>query len=576
MNKIIVNYIRVSDSSQAANGSGLDNQRHINNQAIERLMEKDDYVRLDDIVEAGVSAYRGANLQEILTSARNGAYPEGSVVVMFDMTRFSREEFFDAATKIREIALSGLLIHFSTTGQTISPEDVSDFGRFVGIQAQAEAANKESRSRAERTIASYQKRVANGEVVAVGNLPNWISKVYDTSHTPPKIVGFEVIPKRGEVIRKIFEMYNDGKGANSIVRWLNENEAVWMEHHKRVAAHKNTRKIRSVWNESYVTRLLTDYRLIGRRVFNVGKDNESQVDDYYPITVPKGVFYQALEIRKTRTTTPSMRKYPPVIYMGITFCGYCGSRFVVQQQKNKSASIRCSGHAKGESVCFGGSSRARFLEQVLIELCKDKVNYDLIFKGNVIDVGSLQVKQADLTSEIDLLQPKLDKLLDLLLDGVITKETFVLRKENIEENISKLKQDLVKVKSEVEAATHLETTEEVEFLELLNQVKHSEIPTDTRLKLKSMLPKFIKRIDVYRYGSSIKTDEQWEDFKRNFDDDELTTHIEGMQKPTFKDKEKLTYNIIFNTGESRAVWFSTKEKRWTYTATIDGFIKNSG
>jgi DNA invertase Pin-like site-specific DNA recombinase len=109
MIKIIVSYCRVSATEQSTSGNGLDNQKHINDQAISKLMPNVEYTWLEDIVEVG-NTFKGNNLGDILKNAKT--YSDDSIIVMFDQTRFSRTDFFDALTKMREIVSSGLMIHF--------------------------------------------------------------------------------------------------------------------------------------------------------------------------------------------------------------------------------------------------------------------------------------------------------------------------------------------------------------------------------------------------------------------------------------------------------------------------------
>ena len=223
MNKIILAYCRVSTSEQSTDGAGLDNQKHVNNQAIERLQSTDSFIRAEDIVEIG-SAYKGNNLLTIIENAKAGSYPKGSVIVMFDQTRFSRTDFLDSANKMKELLDTGVVVHYSSSNETLTSEKLEDFGGFISMLAKAEAANKESKSRSDRTLASYANKIANNEIVAVGKLPNWIRKVYDTSGSKPKIVAFEVTPERKKVMETIFEKYIEEK--NRVSGFFIEKEKI--------------------------------------------------------------------------------------------------------------------------------------------------------------------------------------------------------------------------------------------------------------------------------------------------------------------------------------------------------------
>ena len=106
MNKIILSYCRVFTGEQSTDGADLDNQKHVNNIAINRLQAIDNYIRLEDIVAVG-SAYKGNNLLTIIDNAKAGLYPRYSIIVMFDQTSISRTDFLDSANKMKELLDTG-------------------------------------------------------------------------------------------------------------------------------------------------------------------------------------------------------------------------------------------------------------------------------------------------------------------------------------------------------------------------------------------------------------------------------------------------------------------------------------
>ncbi len=315
MSKIIFQYCRVSTTEQSTDGKGIDNQKMVNEKVISELMAQDStLIRAEDIIETG-SAFSGNNFSEVLEKFESGKIPKESIVVMFDKTRFSREDSLDAVYKLRDLARRGLRFYFSGERRLVDKNNISSFSDYIHHLMTSATANEESKNRRERTLASYNRKIQAGELVNMGAIPNWIRKIYEQG----KIIGIEAIPERVKVIQQMFELYLEGKGATSIVRWLNKEVPVWTEHHDRVRANSSVNKLKDSWTESYVTRLLTDRRLIGERVFNEGRDNESLNENYYPLVIPKGKFFKAQEIRKLRSQsrTPSMGKYPPVIFMGI-------------------------------------------------------------------------------------------------------------------------------------------------------------------------------------------------------------------------------------------------------------------
>jgi hypothetical protein len=554
-------------------GAGLDNQQHTNNIAIEQLQVKDNYTRLSDVIEVG-SAYKGNNLLTIIENAKAGLYPKDSIIVMFDQTRFSRTDFLDSANKMKELLDTGIKVHYSSSNETLTSDKLQDFGGFISMLAKAEAANKESKSRSDRTLASYAKKIANNEIVAVGALPNWLRKLYDTSGSKPKIIGFEVIPERKKVIETIFEKYILGQGATTITAWLNTNVAPWPEFDGRRVDKSNR-----VWRESYISKILVNPAIIGERIFNVGRENETRVENYYPAAVDNQKWYQAQEIRKNRPKgTTGGYIYPVNIFSGLSFCGYCGARCGVQNfNTGRRSALRCSAYAKKEvssDICAGGTSPARFLEQVIIEFCSDQINFDAIFKQEMTDVSSLKVQYAVLEQQIFKLTNKLTKVEDLYLEDEISKGRYIERKNEFESKLRADKTQLDNLKVKIAANTHVKTTNEFEFAKLLDLLKGNEIPNELRLKIRDLLPKFIDKITVFRYGDwlSPKKFQQAKDLLGQQSNNDI---IEHMEQRTIKSRAIIIYGMHFKNGYFRAIWFDAKKKTWFSKTDNAGVLHES-
>jgi site-specific DNA recombinase len=224
---------------------------------------------------------------------------------------------------------------------------------------------------------------------------------------------------------------------------------------------------------------------------------------------------------------------------------------IAQNFKDKKAAVRCAGHSKGETLnCAGGSHPARFLEKVIIELCKDQVNFDEIFNPSNNELDKLTANASELKESISNIENKLTRLEDLYLDGDISKERYLQRKQSIPDHLIQLKEQIQSTEQKIDAITHHSSKKDAEeFSNLLKQLSTDDIAQATRLKLRDLLKKFISRIDIYRYGMQYKLDGS-------------------------KNKENLTYGIRFKSGAFRVIYFSQKLK--TYTHGIgEKFVMNN-
>ena len=375
-------------------------------------------------------------------------------------------------------------------------------------------------------------------------------------------MAFEVISERKKVIEAIFDKYIEGQGATTITAWLNENVEPWPEFDNR---RKN--KANRVWRESYITKILVNPAVIGDRIFNVGRDNETRRSNYYPTAVSREKWHLAQEVRRNRPKgTTGGYKHPLNIFSGLCFCGYCGSKCGIQNfNTGRRSAIRCTAYAKKEvssNVCSGGSSPVKFLERVIIEFCKDKINFDAIFKNTSTDVTNLKIEEESLEIEIASLLSKLTKIEDLYFDDEISKGRYVDRKNEFEQLLAVAKQRLEHIKQEVDANTHVQTTDEIEFAKLLEMQKSGAIPDDIRMKLRDLLPRFIDKIIVYRYGDWLSPNKLKEAEKLLANDKNASKVLEHMKTRTVKSRATVIYGLQFKSGYYRAIWFDTKAETW--------------
>lgn len=568
MKKIIISYTRVSTSKQSTDGLGLDIQRNANNKSIAKLIKYDSSLTLIDEISESESAFKGANMSAIKELVESGKYAKGSVIVVYDQTRFSRTKPLRALADMQDFITAGFKIHLSVKHKTV--DSLETLEELIVPLVEASASNQESINRSNRSKGSYQTRIQSGLNVYVGHIPSWIKKVY----VEGKITGYAINEERQIVIENIFDMYVKGNGANAITKWLNANVEPWGEFDYR---RKNLTG--RVWGESYVSKILRNPSVIGHRTFNKSNDkDEVTVSDYYPPVVSKELYYKADDIRKNRAGSQVHRtKHPTTFFIGLAYCGYCGGKIVPQNfNTNKRTAIRCSAHAKGQTTeCAGGASPASFLERVLIELCRDEVNYNLLFQEKP-DTAGLVVKSATLNSELTDLEDKLTNLATMLATGKIDAVIYDKMVGEDNNRIKSIRAELVTTENEINRNTHTTTDDETEFIELLKQLEMDNIPQETRLLLKDLLHKFIKRIDVYRYGNQWKTEDKWEKFIKGVPDQSVINHILEYRNPFEKNRINLSYNITFKNGACRFVAFNYKTDSWDFTATAkDGGIFNS-
>jgi DNA invertase Pin-like site-specific DNA recombinase len=218
----VYSYIRFSTPDQALGDS---ERRQLD--AAKDWADKNNHV-LDDklrLVDRGMSGYSGAHrkkgaLGEFLKMVEAGDVPSGSILLVENIDRLSREDFMQAFETVTQIISKGVSI------QTLQPyaeytRDSIKGGMVYQLVGQMQRAYEESARKSvlmrasrqrERELAQKSKRVLTKQG------PAWLVMKPDRS-------GFDVVKGAKETINRIFKLKLKGLGINRIEVLLNAGSA---------------------------------------------------------------------------------------------------------------------------------------------------------------------------------------------------------------------------------------------------------------------------------------------------------------------------------------------------------------
>ena len=289
-------YIRFSEPRQQW-GDSLRRQAKLTEEYCERKkLSLDTSLALRDM---GVSAYRGDNaatgaLAAFLDAVRTGRVPKGSVLIVENLDRLTRNETLDAFELFASILRAGVTI------ATLSPE--REYTREaananVGIIMEAVLSlflgHEESRKKSERVVEEWRARLARADKEkATARVPAWL-------RLRPDRTAFELIPDAAAAVRRIFRMAADGDGIWVIVRTLNAEGVPAIGRGKE-------------WHRSYVRKVLTGRAAIGEYQSYTGR-GAGKVPfgpprpGYFPAVVTEAEFYAAQKAMRARRRTAGPR-----------------------------------------------------------------------------------------------------------------------------------------------------------------------------------------------------------------------------------------------------------------------------
>ena len=282
-------YIRFSSAKQQS-GDSVERQTKLSaNYAAKHGLELDTQLNMSDL---GISAYDGANLKkgalgQFLLLVEEGRIEKGSFLLVESLDRLSRDKVMDALSIFSDILRAGIVIVTLADEQVYSYEKVNDnWASLILSIVIMSRANEESAMKSMRIRSSWDaKRSSIDTKRLTKRCPYWL-KPSDGD------TGFEFIPERVDVVKRIFKMSRDGIGSATIVKTLN-TEGV-----PTFSTETNG------WQNSYIQKVLASPAAYGDLHLKLQRDGEitpvDVIEGYYPAVVSKEDWLLTSSARKAR------------------------------------------------------------------------------------------------------------------------------------------------------------------------------------------------------------------------------------------------------------------------------------
>ncbi len=282
------------------------------------------------LIDRGRSAYTGDNIKngrlgDFAKRMLVGAVPKGSILVVEELDRLSRQPADVMLAWLSPLIRAGLTIYVTQTRQTIDVKMLDyDMGGLMMLLITAFGSNTESRKKAERISAAWadkREHARAGSAVQLNHhAPHWLTV---------KDGAFAFVEGGREIIESIFRQRIAGAGKAIIAKRLNEAGL------KRWGGQG---KAEGPWSPTYVGRILVNRAVIGewQPYQRARKDTERRtsgepVANYYPRVVSDADFARANENRSNEQAKHQGRGYGLSNLLGTrTRCGSCGGQMVAK------------------------------------------------------------------------------------------------------------------------------------------------------------------------------------------------------------------------------------------------------
>lgn len=338
--KLVIQYRRVSSALQLGDDKdGLARQQRAFDAWWSTLPDRDDY-DLEEYADEGVSAYSGANIKsgnlgKINARVFAGEIPRGSILVVQEMSRFSRRDYKATIMDIWHYQLAGVHIYSLMDARFITADDV---GSDIVSLIQSSGNHAYSAKISDNVGAAKHKREMEVRIerkgILYGSVPYWLkvkpgAKSFDKETTPQPDY-FDVIPECAAIVVRIFEARFNRRSMSSIANQLNTENVPLL-------TQRDYKKKQSPvgWTPSAIKNILHNVAVIGTLAESARKGSVyPAAPDYYPAILDHAL-YEAVALTMTKGKQVTLEDgdvtnpYAIRIFKGLIVCKYCGHRMDV-------------------------------------------------------------------------------------------------------------------------------------------------------------------------------------------------------------------------------------------------------
>lgn len=452
----IAGYCRISvDEELDRDNTSIENQKKIIEEFVKAKFPKCKLSIYEDRDRSGYTFEQREGYQKLRKKLMNSHI---SVLIVKDFSRFSRRNS-KGLVELEDLRDAGVRI--ISIGDAI---DYPTYDDWTAIQFRFLINEMPVTDTSKKVRNVISRRQADGE---------WICSVpYGYIISNMKKQEISVVPDEAEVIRKVFELYNDGWGYKKIANYLTDKKIPTprMKEIQRAEERGDECKLKAKpeWSIVTIQGILSNDFYIGtlrqhkytrKKIHGVDtKVDESEhfvFENHHEAIVDYKTWAYTQEQLKKRTTTHyrGVKKYDNV-YSGFMFCGDCGSPMFSMSRSDIAPAYTCGTyHKRGLKGCSSHHIRVDFLDSILKEYVK-KVrdnSQDMIKELETsIKKESTEVKESENT--FSLLESQLSDAKD---------ELKAVKKRKIKE-IAKADEDTASIMEETYA--------EIED-ELINRIK---------------------------------------------------------------------------------------------------------
>ncbi len=311
------------------------------------------------------------------------------------------------------------------------------------------------------------------------------------------------------IVKKIFNMYLNGKSFSYIAKYLNNKKIKTPAEYYNIIIQYKDMNTYKVWKSTQILRILKNQVYIGNVVRNVinkisykskykKKTNEKEwiiTENMHEAIIDKDVFYKVQEIIKSKNGKNLGLKYNYLLRPYL-YCAKCGRKVQFNTRSEKQVDISCP---KSKIHCCDTFYYNYYkLEKKILDNIKEhynnlfdfsKAENEILLKKKENNIISISKRIKKLNFDYNRINDNIDFMYMELLDEKITKNEYL-------KNTESLKAKREEIKAEIKECEFIEKNfENEDIIELKNILKNKEQELGNNIS-KELIDKLIYRIDI--------------------------------------------------------------------------------
>ena len=433
-------YARVStDSDEQLNS--LDNQISYYKNFIQKNVQWTFIPGYIDEGLSGISTKKRKRFNEMIEDAKDGLF---DLIITKEISRFARNTL-DSLKYTRDLLSWGVGVFFQNDNINTLDEDAE-----LRLTIMSSIAQDELRKLSSRIKFGHQQAIRSS--VVLGN-----SRIFGYKKDGKRLIIDET---EAPMVKDLFRLYATGNYSMKQLEKLFYEQG-YRNHNGNMIAHTTMSGIISnpkykgyyVGNKVRIVDMFTKkQKFLPEEEWVMFKDETGQI---VPALVPEDVWEQANEILRRRSLDVKKRQgicNHANLLTGKLYCTHCGTPYYRKETKDKHGNINskwiCSGKIKnGSASCPSYPIYESEIIPILFDVFHESTAdvgdlialYEQIFKSLEGDEETTRqiIEQRKI---IDAAQEKKNKLIELIMENLITKENFKSMTDSYDSEISRAKQ----------------------------------------------------------------------------------------------------------------------------------------